>query len=94
MTDADLQKEIEDVGESLGKLSKSDKPLTKEEKQHKQRLLVRKDVLYQIKEAKEKHKQDEEIQHSMTYAMLTAWGERHPYLMYLMSSKLSRWNIF
>lgn len=94
MTDAELQKEIEDVREGIDKLSKSDKPLTKEEKQHKQRLLVRKDVLYQIKEAKEKHKQDEELHHTMTYALLTSWGERHPYLMYLMRSKLSRWSFF
>ena len=94
MTDAELQKEIKDVSESMDKLSKSDKPLTKEEKQHEQRLLVRKDVLYQIKEAKEKQKQGEEIRHTMTYALLTSWGERHPYLMYLMSSKLSRWNYF
>ena len=94
MTDEELQQTIQDVCENIDKLSDPDKPLTKEEKQHRQRLLFRKEVLYKIEEAKAKQDKDEELHHAMTYGLLTSWGERHPYLMYLMSSKFGRWSFF
>ena len=93
MTDEDLQKEIRQVTESIENLPEPDKSDSKEEKRHRDVLLVRKEVLERIKKAREKGDKNQELQETMTYGLLTSWGEKHPYLMGLVRSNI-RWNAF
>ena len=93
MTDEELQQTIQEVSESLDKLSDPDKPLTKGETRRRQILLYKKEILQKIKVAREKNNVSQEMAHTVTYGLLTSLGEKHPYLMYLLQSKF-RWNIF
>ena len=87
MTDEELEKTMRDVCESLDKLSDPDKPLTKEEKKRKPLLLLKKETLERIKAAKEQGDRSQEIDSGIDYALLTSFGEKHPYLMLLAKSK-------
>ncbi len=80
MTDEELQQTMQEVTENIDKLSDPDKPLTKEEKKCRQMLLVKKEILQKIKEAKEKGQKHEELYNSVYYSLLTSWGEKHPFL--------------
>jgi len=91
--DEDLQKAIQEVCESLDNLSKSDDPLPKEERRRREVLLLKKDILEKIKDAREKNEKDQELYNIMVYGLLTSWGEKHPYLMSLVKSNL-RWSSF
>ncbi len=95
MTDEELQQALQEVTESMDKLSDSDpeKPLTKEEKRHKQILVFKKEVLQKIKEARAKNDFNQENAHFLTYGLLTSLGEKHPFLMHLLQAKF-RWNVF
>ena len=93
MTDEELQQTIQELSEGIDKLSDPDKPLTKEESRRQQILLLRKETLQKIKEAREKRNVTQEMAHAVTYALLTSLGEKHPYLMYLLQSKF-RWSVF
>ena len=93
MTDQELQKEIRDVGEGIENLSMPDQSLSKEETKRKNVLLVKKDILEKIKDARENNEKDKELQNAMLYGLLTSLGEKHPYLMALVQSNL-RWSSF
>ena len=93
MTDEQIEKTIQDISESLDELSDPDKPLTKEEGNRKQILLLKKETLQKIKEAREKNEKDQELLHTANYGLLTSLGEKHPYLMHLVRSNL-RWGGF
>ncbi|MFQ6122953.1 MAG: hypothetical protein ACE5LA_07870 [Dehalococcoidales bacterium] len=93
MTDEELQKEIQQVSESLDKLYNSDKPLTKEEKKQKRILSVRKQMLNRIKKAREQNDRDRELAATIEYALMTSVGEKHPYLIPLIKSKFG-WTVF
>ena len=93
MTDAELQKLIQDVCESIDSLPKSDKPLSKEERKRKAVLLLKKDVLGKIKEAREKNEKDNELYNTMVYGLLTTVGEKNLYLASLLKSNI-RWSMF
>ena len=93
MTDEELQEETREVSESIDKLSNSDKPLTKEEKRHERMLLVRRQLLDRIKEAREKNDKDQELKSTMEYALLTSMGEKYPYLIPLIRSRIG-WHVF
>ena len=93
MTDEELQKELLDVSEGVENLSKPDQSLSKEESKHKNVLLLKKDILEKIKDAREKNEKDKELHNAMLYGLLTSWGEKHPYLMALVQSNL-RWSSF
>ena len=93
MTDEELQEEIRDISESIANLPESDKSLSEEEKRRRAVLLLKKDILGKIKDAREKNDKNAELHHSMVYGLLTSWGEKHPYLMSLVQSSL-RWNAF
>ncbi|MBA7672276.1 hypothetical protein ES703_80451 [subsurface metagenome] len=85
MMDKELQRVLKEVSADIDRLSNSDRPLTKEEGKYRRRLLKRKYVLDSIKEAKEKHRRDDELFNSTVYEMLVPWGERHPFLMGLVT---------
>jgi len=81
MTDAELKQNLEDVSAGIDKLSNLERPLTREEERDRARLKYRKYVLDRIKEAREKHRKDDEVYNSTVYEMLVPWGEKHPILM-------------
>ena len=93
MTDEELQKEIQNICESIGNLPESDEALSKEERRNKVILSLKKDILENIKDAREKNERDKELQNTMAYGLLTSLGEKHPYLMSLLQSSL-RWSSF
>ena len=93
MTDQELQQAIKEVGERLDKLPESEESLTREERQRRQLLLLEKETLQKIQEAREKRNISKELSHTVTYGLLTSLGEKHPFLMYLLQAKF-RWNIF
>jgi len=93
MTDEELQQELQNISESLDKLPDSDKPLFKEERRRKHMLLLKKETLLRIKQAKEKKDLNQEIKCNMDYALLEEFGERHPLLLHLARIKL-RGHIF
>jgi len=84
MTDEQLQQALQEVSDGLDKLSNSKKPLTKEKRKDRGRLLRRKYILERIKEAKEKPHKAEEFYNSAIYELLVPWGEKHPFLMAIM----------
>ena len=84
MTDEDLTKELTTVCGSIDNLPQSEGPLSKEEKQRRDLLSLRKATLERIKEAKEKKADDAEMYNSMIYGLLTSWWGKHPFLMHLM----------
>ncbi len=93
MTDEELRKTIQDVCESIENLPESDKPLSKEERKRRQILLMKKDILSKIKEAREKNELGDELYHTTVYGLLVSLGEKHPYLMGLVQSNI-RWGSF
>ena len=93
MTDEELETLVKEVSESIGKLSDPEKPLTKEEKNHKQVLILQRETLKSIREAKKKGNWQQEIKAGIDYALLTSYGEKHPFLMYYIKSQ-SGWNVF
>ncbi len=94
MSDEALQKTLKEVSEGLAGLSHTEKPLTKEQRKYRGRLLMRQHILAQIKIAKEKKHKDVELFHTTIYEMLVGWGERHPVLMFFMTNIMrARWGI-
>ena len=93
MKEEELETLIQEVSESLDKLSKSDQPLPKEERNHKQVPLLQRETLKRIREAKEKGDWHQEMKAGIDYALLTSYGEKHPFLMYFIKSQ-SGWNVF
>ena len=87
MTDEEITKLIQELSEELDKLSDSEKPLSKEEKNHINTLLLRKETLQKIKEARKKGKSYQEFSLTMTYGLLTSIGEKHPFLATFIKSK-------
>ncbi len=79
--------------ESIDRLSDPDKPLTKEEKIRKQVLLLQRQALKGIKAAREKGNVQQEIIAGIDYALLTEYGEKHPFLMRFIKSQTT-WNVF
>ena len=93
MNDEELQQKIQEVSESIDKLSDPDKPLTKKEENHKRVLLLMKETLEKIKTAREKGDKEQEMANIMNYGLLATYGEKHPILTHLMRIKL-RSNLF
>ena len=88
MTDEELEQEILDMSEAMDKLSKSDDPLTKQEKRRKFILPLKRDTLQRMKQAKEKKDRNQELKCNMDYALLEEFGEKHPLLLHLARIKL------
>ena len=88
MTDEELQQIIQDISESIEKLSDPEKTLTKDEERRKQLFLLKKEVLLKIVEAREKKDRNKELAAHMDYTLLTTFGEKHPFLFNIMRSKI------
>ena len=93
MTDEELQQEIQNISEAIDRLSNSDKPLTKQEKRRKHILLLKKETLQKIREARAKKDLMQERDLTVTYGLLTSMGEKHPFLTGFLRSKF-RWHVF
>jgi len=93
MTDDELEQTIKGVSEELDKLYNSEKPLTKQEKRHKQILSLQKATLLKMKEARAKKDTIKEGDLALTYGLLVTMGEKHPFLMTFLRTKF-RWNVF
>ena len=93
MTDEELEREIQKLSDSIGEMSDSEKPLSKEERKRQHLLLLKKETLLKVKEAREKKNRKQEFENLAMYGVLTSWGERHPFLLQLMKTRI-RWSIF
>ncbi len=82
----------QEVGGELDQLSSLERPLTKEEEKHRNRLRIRKYVLDKIKEAKDEKQRGDELYNTTYYSMLVPWGEKHPILFAILMRILrARW---
>lgn len=88
MTDEELEQEIQDVSDAIDRLSKSDDPLTKQEKRRKHILPLKRDILLRMKQAREKKDTSQELRYSMDYGLLEEFGDRHPIWLHLARIKL------
>ena len=88
MTDEELEQEIQDLSEAIDKLSKSDDPLTKQEKRRKYILPLKRDILQRMQQAREKKDRNQELKCNMDYGLLEEFGDRHPILLHLARIKL------
>ena len=90
MTDEELQKLIKEASSDIDSLSSSPpgKPLPENERRRKEILLIKKEILGKIKEARENNEKDKELDNIIFYGLLTSMGEKHPYLMSLVKSNL------
>ena len=86
MTDEELEQTIQELTESIDKLSSTEKPLTEEEKEGKRILLIKREYLQRIKKAREKNDKAEELTLTKNYGLFTALGEKHPFLMHFVKS--------
>jgi ElaB/YqjD/DUF883 family membrane-anchored ribosome-binding protein len=93
MTDEELQGEIQKVSEDLDKLFNSEQPLTKEEKKRKKMLSLKKRILTQIRDARQRNDKVQEFNSTIDYALLTTLGEKQPFLMHFLRSKFG-WHVF
>lgn len=93
MTNEELEKEMCEVSDDIKSMPRSDKALSKEDMRHRQVLLLKKDTLDKIKDARATNQKSEELHYAMFYGLLTSWGEKHPYLASLVKANL-RWNMF
>jgi len=94
MTDEELKQEMQIVGEDLEKLPADDKSLTKEQKKDKNLLLMKKDVLLRIKDAREKSHKQVEFDNTVYYGVLNSWFSKHPFLMRFVINAKCRWNVW
>ena len=90
MTDEELQQEIQSLSESLDKLP--DDPSTKQERSQRYNLLLKKETLQKIKQAREKGSERDEAHNLMVYNLLETWGEKHPFMTHLVMANM-RWNV-
>ncbi len=88
MTDEELRQTIQELGEDIDRLSDPDKPLTAEEDGHRRLLLLKRETLQKLKEAREKHNVAQELNQTLNYGLLSAVGERHPVMAFLARLKL------
>ena len=93
MTDEEILKTIQELSDDIEKLSDPDKPITKDEKNRKCIMKLKKDTLLKIQEAREKSNSSLEMRHLVNYGLLDSMAEKHPFLTYFLQAKF-RMNIF
>ena len=92
MTEEEIKGLLQEVTAELDSLSNLDRPLTEEEKKHRNKFRFRKYVLEKIKEARDKNQKGDELYNSTYYSMLVPWGEKHPIIFGLWMRILrARW---
>jgi len=89
MTNEEINELIQELSEEIDKWSVSEKELTKKEKNHITFLLLKKETLEKIKEAREQGKAQREYSLTVTYGLLTSLGEKYSFLIPFIKSKSS-----
>lgn len=82
--DEDLKQMLHDFSSRLDELANSDRPLTEEEKKYRGKLLKRKQILTEVKRARDQKQKDAELFHTTVYNIMVPWGEDHPVMMFFM----------
>ncbi len=88
MTVEEIQQVIKELEGDLDKLSKLKEPLPKQEKRQKRLLLLKKDTLCKIKEAREQGDDRRELNQTVRYGLLNSWVAKYPFLMRSIMSKI------
>ena len=94
MTEDELKQEMQIVDSDMEKLPADDKSLTKEERKDKDLLLMKKEVLSRIKDAREKNHKQVEFDNTVYYGVLSSWFGRHPFLRHFVINSKCRWNVW
>ena len=87
MTNEEINELIQELSEEIDKLSDPEKTLTKKEKRHQNIILMERETLEKLKEAKEKGKSQQEYSLTVTYGLLTSIGEKYPFLIPFIKAK-------
>ena len=94
MNEDELETLIKEVSEQLSQLTaQPEKSLNKEDRRRKYLLEARSAALDRIKQAKEKGSLNQEVKACLDYALLTEYGEKHPFLMNYMKSQMGFWGL-
>jgi hypothetical protein len=88
VTDEELQNTITGIEREIEDLSAADKSPAPSEKKRLYLLMMKKDVLKKIQQAKQSNNIRDETQHSADYGLLCSYGDKHPLLLHLMKIKL------
>ena len=92
MTNEELEKLMQEVSEQIDRLSDDpEKPLTRQERTRKLVLNVQREALKKIQSAKAKGSLHQEVRAGMDYALLVRYGEKNPFLMNFVRSKMRWW---
>ncbi|MBI2832294.1 MAG: hypothetical protein HYX79_08570 [Chloroflexi bacterium] len=89
MTDEELKQELESASEELKNLTEREKSLTKPERKRRTFLRMKMLVLERLRDARAKNDRNAEFSQTMNYGLLTTLGEKHPFLMMFMKSKMT-----
>jgi tmRNA-binding protein len=92
MTDEELQRTLREINADIEKLA-DDEKLAGKERRRKRLLLMKKETLQKIEQARKKQNTAQEIKLLTSYGAMVSLGEKHPLLLYLLHTKL-RMNIF
>jgi len=89
MTNEEIDKLIKEYSEELEKWSVSEKVLSRQDKHHINLLLLKKETLEKIQEARAKGRNYREFSLTINYGLLTSIGEKYPFLIPLIKAKSS-----
>lgn len=92
MTDEELENSIREVTRGLDEMAGLERPLNKDEARKRQMLLMERNTLRRIKEAREKNDINTEHANLANYGLLKSWGAKHPFLAFLLQAKF-RWRV-
>jgi hypothetical protein len=93
MTDEELNETIEEIDRDLEALSAPEKPLSTAERKRQRLLMMKKETLEKIKQAREHNNHRQEMHHSVDYSLICSYGEKHPLLLFFMRNKF-KWSVF
>jgi hypothetical protein len=94
MSDAELQKLIDDISGQLGQLADDpEKPLDKAERRRRAVLRASLHALERAKAAAAAGDEHKEARARLDYSLLTEYGEKHPLLFYYVRAQLG-WGLW
>lgn len=92
MTEEELRQALQDVDRDLTGVPDEAK-MTGPERGRRQVLSLRKQALERIEQAKREDNFRQELMDTVAYSLLTSWGEKHPFLVYILQTRL-RMDVF
>ncbi len=88
MTEEELLATIEEVDRGIEELSDPEKLLSPADKKRRGLLVIKKDCLEEIKQAKARNDSKLELRHSTNYSLLCNFGNKNPFLLHFIQNKL------